>query len=427
MNRPAVAIPENAKRSLKTSDAAMGTTAVPADLERLASRVQRVAEELRTFWIDLCLELTRCESPSEDPASQQPVLDLLADRLRDLDMASRRWSGSRSGGGLLARPTARHRRAPMQLLIGHCDTVWPAGTLEEMPAVRDGRLLRGPGIYDMKAGLAQIVTALEIVRRLGIRPELTPVVFVDSDEEIGSHDARGHLRRLARAAQRVWVLEPSLGPEGRVKTARKGVGRFTLRARGRAAHAGLDPEQGASAILELSHVIQQLFSLNDPERGISVNVGTIDGGLRSNVVAAESSADVDVRVPALEDARAVERAIRGLEPTVPGVSLHVEGGFGRPPLEPTPRNRRLWHLARRTAAALGLELQEATAGGGSDGNLTSPWAATLDGLGAVGAGAHARHEHVDVDRSLERVALLALLILEPAEPAAVDSETAEDP
>ncbi|MEM9557494.1 MAG: M20 family metallopeptidase [Acidobacteriota bacterium] len=390
----------------------------PESLRQQAPRIRDACLARRDAWIELCLELTRLESPSRDPASQEPVLALLATRLRAAGLQVVRWRGRRpaiSGGGLLAHPPKpRPTRSPRQLLIGHCDTVWPLGTLTDMPARRDGALLRGPGIYDMKAGLAMIVTALEVLRQLDLEPPLLPMVLVNSDEEIGSHDSRTTLRRMARVAERVLVLEPSLGPEGRLKTARKGIGRFTVRVQGRAAHAGLDPEKGISAILELSHVIQKLFALNDTRRGITLNVGTVDGGLRTNVVAPESRAEIDVRVPTEELALEVERAIRALEPSLPGVVLEIDGAFGRPPMEPTPRNRRLWRLAAELADVLGLPLDEAMVGGGSDGNITSPLTATLDGLGAVGAGAHAQHEQVDIERTLERLALLTLLLLAPS-------------
>jgi glutamate carboxypeptidase len=236
---------------------------------------------------------------------------------------------------------------------------------------------------------------------------------VNSDEEMGSVDSRPTLERLARAAVRAFVLEPAFGADGSLKTARKSVGHFIVRVRGRAAHAGVDPQAGASAILELSHQVQRLFALNDAARGITVNVGTIDGGLRPNVVAPEAFAEVDVRVPTLEQARSVEQAIRSLTPVGDGVTLEVDGRFGRPPLEQTPRNRALWLLARDLASELGLTLDEAAVGGASDGNITSVHTATLDGLGAVGGGAHAPHEYVVSGRMPERAALLALLLLAP--------------
>jgi glutamate carboxypeptidase len=237
------------------------------------------------------------------------------------------------------------------------------------------------------------------------------MVFLNSDEEIGSRESQRYIASLARCVERVFVLEPSLGASGRLKTARKGIARFTVKVQGHAAHAGLDPGSGASAILELSHVIQALFSLNDLDKGITVNVGTIDGGLQANVIAPQSHAVVDVRAATPADAKSVEQAIRALRATTPGTSLSIEGGFGRPVMDRTPANQALWRLALGLGSELGLELEEATAGGGSDGNTTSLYTATLDGLGAVGDGAHARHEHLRVGDTLKRAALLALLLM----------------
>jgi glutamate carboxypeptidase len=356
--------------------------------------------------------LALAESPTAEPASQDEVLRTLSGVLTEIGYATWRVPGRRSGGHLYARPECR-RCAAAQLLLGHCDTVWPHGTLAEMPVeVKDG-VITGPGVYDMKGGLAQMIFALRALRDLDLNPPLTPVVFVNSDEEVGSRGSTRYIRRLARAVQRTFVLEPSLGPSGKLKTARKGVGRFSVVVEGEAAHAGLDPEGGASAILELSYLIQALFALNDPARGITVNVGTIDGGLSPNVVAPESRAVVDVRVPTREDARRVEEAIYGLKPVTQGVTLRVEGGMGRPPMVRTPRNRRLWEKACGLGKELGLDIDDGMAGGGSDGNTTSLFTATLDGLGAVGDGAHAHHEFVYVDSMVERCALLALLLMEP--------------
>lgn len=202
-----------------------------------------------------------------------------------------------------------------------------------------------------------------------------------------------------------------MGEAGDIKTERKGIGRFTFTVHGKAAHAGLDPESGASAILELSHVIQKLFALNDADKGITINVGTVDGGIQPNVIAPHSSAVVDVRVPTVADGERIEKLIHGIEPEVPGVRLRVEGGIGRPSMEATPRNQALWRRAKKIGAQLGLDLNQGRAGGGSDGNTTSQFTATLDGLGPVGHGAHAKHEFLYVDRTLERAALLAMLIL----------------
>lgn len=378
-----------------------------------ADRVRQRARALRHEMTGYLARLAAAESPSTDPTTQGPVLDSLASSLESLGYRVRIVPGVTSGGTLYARPRVRTRGAPIQLLIGHCDTVWPVGTLRSMPIYVEEHRIRGPGVYDMKGGLTQMLFALNILHELLQDLPVTPVVVINSDEEIGSRESGTLIRRLARIADRTYVLEPSLGHDGKLKTARKGVGRFTVDITGVAAHAGLQPGSGASAILELAHVVQQLHALNDAEQGVSVNVGQIEGGLRANVVAPASRAVVDVRVPTHEDARRVEAFILGLRPTTPGTSLHVTGRIGRPPMERTPRNRRLWLAALEAGTALGLELDEGVAGGGSDGNTTSLYSATLDGLGATGDGAHAAHEFADLDRMAERTALLALLLSLP--------------
>lgn len=368
----------------------------------------------RDAMIALLADLVRAESPSAEPEAQAMAQKLLWEAFDGLGAQVEVVPGRQTGGYLVAQwPDATTPR-PCQLLLGHCDTVWPLGTLQEMPfEVADG-IVRGPGVYDMKGGLVQMVFALRALQELGLETAVSPVVLVNSDEEIGSPESRKAIERWARQAARAFVLEPALGPLGKLKTARKGVGKFEVVIRGRAAHAGLDPELGVSAVLALSHVIQQLSALNDWERGITVNVGLISGGLSANVIAPEARAQVDVRVPTLADAVEVEAAILALQPPLPETTVAVSGRFGRPPLEPTPANRRLWRAAQTAGQALGLSLQEGRAGGGSDGNLTSRFTATLDGLGAVGEGAHARHEGLFVERWLERAALLALLLLLPS-------------
>ncbi|NNE00120.1 MAG: M20 family metallopeptidase [Pirellulaceae bacterium] len=358
--------------------------------------------------------LTRCvllESPSADPASQTGLFELFTDELRQLGFRCRRLAGTKTGGQLLAIPADRKKRSPAQLLLGHCDTVWPHGTLEKMPVVSRDGCLHGPGAYDMKAGLVQAIYALRALRELHFEPSVTPVFFINSDEEIGSPESAKQIHRIAPLMDRVFVMEPSLGPSGQLKTSRKGVGRFIVTVIGKAAHAGLDPDKGISSILELSHVVQTLFAMNDPEHGVSVNVGTIDGGMRPNVVAPESRAEVDVRVRTQKDADRIEQAILSIQPTVPGTQLQISGHVGRPPLEPTPRNRKLWQRAVEAAQWLEIPIDEGTAGGGSDGNWTSLYAPTLDGLGAVGDGAHALTEHVVEAKMPERSALLACLLL----------------
>lgn len=376
-------------------------------MERILDHLRGRRDEM----LALLRELALLESPSRVPEAQEPVFARLSQELAEAGLRPRRLQGKTSGGQLFAAPS--HPRKPGQLLVGHCDTVWPVGTLERMPVeVRDGRLY-GPGTYDMKAGLVQGIFALRALRELGLEPPLAPAFFVNSDEELGSLESADRVCRLARRVERVFVLEPSLGPEGRLKTARKGVWRFRVTVRGRAAHSGLDPEKGASAIQALARLIGEIYALADPDRGVTVNVGVIGGGVTFNVVAPEAWAEVDVRVLRGADGAAFERALRAIQPDVPSTSFEIQGGMNRYPLEPNPRNRALWHAAERCARELGIELDEGTAGGGSDGNFTSEHAATLDGLGAVGDGAHALHEHVVIDRMPERAALLAGLLLEP--------------
>jgi len=382
-------------------------------------------QERRQDMVDLLRRLVLAESPSDNPAAVASVLAMLTSELEQGGLSVRLFPGRVSAGTLFARPPRRtdtspkrkrgNEQAPLQLLIGHCDTVWPVGTLGQMPVCVEGDSLRGPGVFDMKGGLVQMLYALRAVKDLGLRPPADSVVVINSDEEIGSPDSTPLIRRLARLAGRAFILEPAFGRAGKLKTARKASGGFTITIKGRAAHAGVNPEEGASAILEMSYQIQRLFALNDAARGITVNVGTIDGGLRSNVVAAEVRASVDVRVRTRQDAAEVEAAIRGLRPVNPETTIQVEGGIEQPPMEPLPRNQALWRLARDLGLRLGLELDQAAVGGASDGNTTSQYTATLDGLGAVGDGAHAAHEQALIPQMVERCALLVLLLLAPLE------------
>lgn len=369
--------------------------------------------ERRDDMVALLVELAGQESPTDVPETQFAVQRRLSDALEARGYVVRKIRGTRTGGHLFARPSSRKKGRPGQLLIGHSDTVWPLGTLSTMPVVVEDGRVRGPGTFDMKSGLVQGLFAVEALQVLGYDPPATPVWFINSDEEIGSPESQRWVRLVARNVVRAFVLEPAFGPRGSVKTARKGVARFTVTVRGKAAHAGLDPTGGASAIQELSHVVHRLHDLTDLGRGTTVNVGVVRGGTRPNVVAAEAEADVDVRFLTLQDAEAVEKAIRALRPRTEGTSLRVRGGLEVPPLEPTPRNRVLWHEALAAAQRLGIELDESTVGGGSDGNTTSQFTATLDGLGPIGDGAHAPHEFVVVESMVERAALLAELLMAP--------------
>ncbi|KAA3665301.1 MAG: M20 family peptidase, partial [Chloroflexi bacterium] len=337
---------------------------------------------------------------------------LLQEMLEALSYEVIHIPGQQTGGHLLAREIGG-RDKPHQLLLGHCDTVWPPNTLETMPLEIDGNIMRGPGVYDMKAGLVQMLWALKTIRELGVKTAVSPVIFINSDEEIGSPESRTTIIELAQQVDRAFVIEPAIGPEGKLKTARKGVARFQIHITGKAAHAGNDPENGVSAILALSHIVQTLFALNDPEKGITVNVGVVKGGVQSNVVAPESEALVDVRAVKAADAARIEAEILQLQPPMPGIKLEVTGGFNRPPMERTAGTEQLWQLAVEFGRALGIELAETIAGGGSDGNLTNQYTPTLDGLGAVGDGAHAPHEFINLDKMVERTALLVNLLLAP--------------
>ena len=297
------------------------------------------------------------------------------------------------------------------LVIGHMDTVWELGTLESMPFRLDEGRAYGPGTFDMKAGLVQLLFAVRALAEKGKRPGAKLAALINSDEEVGSSTSRSLIEEQARRSRTVLVLEPSLSPGGRLKTFRKGAGVFHLEVEGRAAHAGLDPRGGASAIEELSRQVQRLHGMTDYDRGVTVNVGTVCGGTRVNVIAAEAEAEIDLRVSTMDDAREMERAILGLQSTLEGTRVIVTGGVDRPPLERTPAVVELYHRARDIAQELGFELGEGAAGGGSDGNLTAACGTpTLDGMGAVGDGAHAAHEHVIVDEMPKRAALLAGLL-----------------
>lgn len=367
----------------------------------------------RDAFTGLIQRLVECESPSDDANAQHAPFNILAAELRDLDFQVSRLPGRQSGGQLYARPAGRDKGRPAQLLLGHVDTVWPVSTLSQMPFRHENGIYYGPGIFDMKTGLAMMIHALRAVRELGLTMELTPVIFINSDEEVRSFESRHKTERLARHVARTYVLEPSLEPDGRLKTARRGAGFFYVTLHGIASHSGLAPEKGASAILGMARVIEQLFGLNDPDKGINVNVGTVEGGSAPNVIAAKCRAMVEVRITRSEDQQTVRRAIEQVDPGVKGVTVEVEGEFDHPPVERTPRNRQLWELAHQAAGRLDIPLDQGRSGGASDGSFTSQYTATLDGMGAVGAGAHASHEQMHLEPTLDRLALLTLMLAGP--------------
>jgi glutamate carboxypeptidase len=379
----------------------------------LANRVLEQILSYKDLLISLLRDLVVAESPSSEPAVHERARHVLMSALIELGYYVAETGPADGPRHVYARPQNRSKNAVTQLIVGHYDTVWPVGTVIDRPFEVDGNIIRGPGVFDMKGGLVQLILAIKTLRDLDLEPDVLPLIFINADEEIGSRTSTRYIRQLARHANRALVLEPALGDEGSLKTERKGIGRFTFTVHGKAAHAGLDPEAGASAILELSHIIQKLFAMNDADKGITVNVGTVDGGVQPNVIAPHSTAVVDVRVPTIADGDRIEKLIHGIKPEIPGVRLRIEGAIGRPSMESTPRNEALWDQVLSISRQLGIDLSRAKVGGGSDGNTTSQYTATLDGLGPVGHGAHAKHEFLYVDKTLERAALLTLLLLSP--------------
>lgn len=367
-------------------------------------------EERREAIVETIRQMVEIESPTDNKAAVDRFSRWLAQKFEAMGGHSKFHRAVEFGDHLQVDFAGRDRRKPV-LLLGHLDTVYPMGTLASMPAqVRDGRVW-GPGSLDMKSGIAFMLFAVNSLRNGdGIMPRPLTVLLV-SDEEIGSDSSRRITEELAKKCAAVLVLEPSYGPKGAVKTARKGVGDYTLTVTGVAAHAGLDPGKGQNAILELARQIQVISKFTDMKRGTTVNVGVVRGGTRSNVVPDEASVVIDVRITRLSDAAAIDRKMRGLKPFNKKCKLTVSGGLNRPPMERTPGVAGLYKQATSLAKALGWKLEEAAVGGGSDGNLTAALGIpTLDGLGGVGEGAHATHESISISELPRRAALLAGLI-----------------
>lgn len=363
-------------------------------------------------WMLASLEaLVRLESPSDDKSAVDAVVDALALHGAALGARIARLPVAEAGDHLRLEIGPAGGR-PRVLLLGHTDTVWPLGTLAAMPVDRrDGRL-HGPGVYDMKGGLVVALQALRVIAGTLTAPV---VLLMTSDEEVGSATSRALIEAEARDAAAVLVLEPALeaeaAPHGGVKTGRKGVGEFRLDVSGVAAHAGSEPEKGASAVRELARQLMAIDALARPDRGTTINAGVIGGGTRGNVVAEHAWAAIDVRVLQLAEARRIEAAFAELRADDPRIRVRVRGGVNRPPLEPSAAGRRLYDQAAEVARALGLALPSGTVGGASDGNFTAALGIpTLDGLGPSGGGAHARDEHVRIASLPVRAALLAGLL-----------------
>jgi len=374
-------------------------------LEReLRSREKEIVQMLGRF--------VRCESPSHNKATVDRFGQMVASEWRRRGAKVRILRQAKRGNHVRAELWLGTGRPTGQILIlGHLDTVYPLGTLAMVPfRIRAGRA-SGPGTFDMKAGLALALAAVDGLRAMGLRPGKRLVFLWNSDEEIGSDSSRPAIEREARRSDTVLVLEPPAGADGRLKTARKGIGTAELIVTGRAAHAGLDPGAGVNAVHELALQIVRLKQMNDPRRGISLQATVIAGGTVSNVVPAHARAEVDIRYTHVADAPKLNRKLRGLLPILPGARLEARGGINRPPLERTPAVVALFRQAQSLMREIGLPLGEAWVGGGSDGNFTAALGVpTLDGLGAIGGGAHSVAEHVVVRSLPERAALLAGLL-----------------
>lgn len=360
----------------------------------------------------LIRELVECESPSDHPPSVNRFVDLLASRVEGAAKV-RTLPGGRFGHHLRCefQLTGAKPEEGQILVLAHSDTVWPRGTLAHMPFRNEKGRLWGPGVLDMKSGIAMFLYAIRTLRVLEAPVQRNIVLHVNSDEEMGSESSRPLTEDAARHSAVVLVVEPGTGLKGKLKTARKGIGDYTITVKGRASHAGVDFEAGASAIVELARQIQRIAGFTRLPQGLTVNPGVISGGTRSNVVAEEARAEVDFRIARAQDAAALDKKFRALKVVDQRCSIQVDGGLNRPPMERTPAIAKLFQTARAFAKELGVKLEESMSGGGSDGNFTAALGVpTLDGLGGVGEGAHAANESILVDRIADRTALLAMLL-----------------
>jgi glutamate carboxypeptidase len=364
--------------------------------------------------VETIRELVEIESPSDNKPAVDRIAAFLAPRFDALGGRSHFHRSNEFGDSLqidFAAPSREAANRRPVLLLGHYDTVYPLGTLASMPCkIEDGHLL-GPGVLDMKSGTALMLHAIEALQAWHGQLPRPVTVFLVSDEEVGSYSSRKITEALAKQSAGVLVLEPAAGLRGAVKTARKGVGEYTLRVKGVAAHAGLDPGKGHSAILELARQITVVAKLSDLSQGISINPGVVQGGTRTNVIAAEASTGIDVRIKRAKQASGLDRKLRSLKPFDKHCKLEMTGGINRLPMERTTGVATLYHKAREIALQAGWKLEEAAVGGGSDGNFTAGMGIpTLDGMGGVGEGAHAIHEFIVISELPRRALLLAGMI-----------------
>ena len=364
----------------------------------------------RPAMVETLRQMVELESPSDNKSAVDRLGEFLAEQFAAAGGRPKFHRQSERGNHLQVDfPGANFQRPIM--LLGHFDTVWALGTLAKMPwRVAQGRAW-GPGSYDMKAGITLMLHALAALREVRGQLARPVTVLLNTDEEVGSHSSRATLEKLARESAAVLIMEPSAGLKGAVKTARKGVGEYCLKVSGVPAHAGISPQEGASAIRELAHQIVKVSEFTDLKRGISVNAGVIEGGTRSNVVAAEASALIDVRIARVRDAAYIDKKLHALRPVNRKCRLQLTGAINRLPMERTEGVAALYGKAREAAARIHWKLDEASTGGASDGNFTAALGVpTLDGLGAVGEGAHAFNESVIIEELPRRAALIAMLI-----------------
>jgi glutamate carboxypeptidase len=373
----------------------------------------RVSRGRQAQMLRLLAQFVRCESPSHEKTAVDRFGRLVAKEWRQrgarVSLLRQTIRGNHVRAEVRMGEASQHRQI---LVLGHLDTVYPLGTLRRQPFRIRGGAAWGPGTFDMKGGLIIALAAVDALRAAAIQPRKKIVFLWTTDEEIGSATSRRAIEREALRSDAVLVLEPALGRGGRLKTARKGVGGAEIIVTGRSAHAGVDPEKGVNAVHELSLQIARLMEMNDPRRGVTVQATVVNGGTTSNVIPAEARAEVDIRFTRMADVKKVEQELRRLRPILKGARVTVRIPPNRPPLERTAKVRLLFRQAQAIACEMGIPLDEASTGGGSDGNFTAALGVpTLDGLGAVGDGAHSPREHVIIRKLPERAALLATLLV----------------
>lgn len=369
----------------------------------------RYLRDRKEEMVRLLAKLVHLESPSFDKGAVDSCGELVAAEWRRRGARVRILRQWKRGNHVRAELwLGKGKPAGQIMVLGHFDTVYPLGTIAKMPFRASKGHAWGPGVFDMKGGLVQALFAADAMRAVKIYPRKRLVFFWNSDEEVGSHSSRSAIEREARRSDAVLVLEPAFGTEGHLKTSRKGVGSAEIIVSGRSAHAGIDPKSGINAVQELAMQIARLTKLNSPRRGIAIQATVIAGGTASNVVPDHARADVDIRYSRLADAKPLNQKLHSIKPILPGARVEIRGGVNRPPLERTPAVGDLFARAQSLMREMGLSLGEASTGGGSDGNLTAALGVpTLDGLGAVGDGAHSPREHVIIRALPERAALLA--------------------